>query len=64
MLTATILAIGDEIVSGITLDTNTQFLADALLQVGVELEPSHDFPARAVRPGWNLGVSPVVRWVF
>lgn len=36
MLTATILAIGDEIVSGITLDTNTPFLADSLLQVGVE----------------------------
>jgi len=36
LLTATILAIGDEIVSGITLDTNTPFLADTLLQIGVE----------------------------
>lgn len=37
---------------------------ESFLQVGVELEPSHDFPARAVRPGWNIAVSPVVRWVF
>ena len=36
----------------------------SFLQLGVEFEPSHDFPAREVRPGWNLGVSPVVRWVF
>lgn len=36
----------------------------SFLQLGVELEPSHDFPARELRPGWNLGVSPVVRWVF
>jgi hypothetical protein len=36
----------------------------SFVQVGVELEPSHDFPARAVREGWNLAVSPVIRWVF
>lgn len=35
-----------------------------LLQLGVELEPSHHFPARAVRPGWNFAVSPMLRWVF
>jgi hypothetical protein len=37
---------------------------ESFLQVGVEVEPSHDFPAREVRPGWNVAVSPVVRWVF
>ena len=37
---------------------------DSELQLGVELEPSHDFPARAVHPGWNVSWSPMVRWVF
>lgn len=37
---------------------------DSFLQVGVEFEPSHDFPAQAVREGWNFALSPVVRWVF
>lgn len=37
---------------------------ESRLQLGVELEPSHDFPARAVRPGWNFAVSPMVRWIF
>lgn len=36
----------------------------SFFQVGVEFEPSHDFPAREVRPGWNFGVSPMLRWVF
>lgn len=36
----------------------------SFFQVGIELEPSHDFPVRAARPGWNLGISPMVRWVF
>jgi nicotinamide-nucleotide amidase len=36
VLSAAILAIGDEIVSGITVDTNTPFLADALRLIGVE----------------------------
>ena len=36
MLTAAILAIGDEIVNGITVDTNTPFLADSIRLVGVE----------------------------
>lgn len=36
----------------------------SFFQVGVELEPSHDFPAREAREGWNLAVSPVIRWVF
>lgn len=34
------------------------------LQVGVELEPSYHFPARAVSEGWNLAVGPMLRWVF
>lgn len=34
--TAVILAIGDEIVSGITIDTNSPFLADALRQIGID----------------------------
>jgi len=34
------------------------------LQVGVEVEPSHDFPAKGVREGWNLALGPMVRWVF
>lgn len=37
---------------------------DSFLQLGLELEPSHDFPARALRPGWNFAVSPMARWVF
>lgn len=37
---------------------------ESFLQLGVELEPSHDFPVRAVRPGWNFALSPTVRWVF
>lgn len=36
----------------------------SFLQVGVEFEPSHDFPLQEFRPGWNLGVSPMIRWVF
>lgn len=36
----------------------------SFLQLGIEFEPSHDFPARGVRSGWNLGVSPMIRWVF
>lgn len=36
----------------------------SFLQIGVELEPSHDFPAAAVNRGWNVAVSPMVRWVF
>lgn len=36
----------------------------SFLQVGIEFEPSHDFPVREFRPGWNLGVSPMIRWVF
>jgi nicotinamide-nucleotide amidase len=35
-LTASILAIGDEIVSGITVDSNSAFLADALRSIGIE----------------------------
>lgn len=34
------------------------------VQVGVELEPSHDFPNRALGPGWSLAVSPMIRWAF
>jgi hypothetical protein len=34
------------------------------LQLGVELEPSHDFPSRAVHEGWRVAYSPMVRWVF
>jgi hypothetical protein len=37
---------------------------ESFVQLGVEFEPSHDFPVQAARPGWNLAVSPVVRWVF
>ena len=37
---------------------------ESYLQVGVEFEPSHDFPVAAARPGWNFAVSPVLRWVF
>ena len=36
----------------------------SFVQVGVEFEPSHDFPVAAARPGWNFAVSPVLRWVF
>jgi nicotinamide-nucleotide amidase len=35
-LSASILAIGDEIVSGITVDSNSAFLADALRAIGIE----------------------------
>jgi hypothetical protein len=35
----------------------------SFLQFGVELEPSHDFPLREASSGWNLAVSPMVRWV-
>jgi hypothetical protein len=34
------------------------------LQLGVELEPSHDYPTRAVHSGWRLAYSPMLRWVF
>jgi hypothetical protein len=34
------------------------------LEIGVEVEPSHDFPARFVSDGWSVAVSPMVRWVF
>ncbi|MFL5574780.1 MAG: hypothetical protein ACJ79S_02270 [Gemmatimonadaceae bacterium] len=34
------------------------------LDVGVELEPSHDYPTRAVHAGWQLAYSPMLRWVF
>ena len=37
---------------------------ESFVELGVEVEPSHDFPAREFRPGWNVAVSPVVRWVF
>jgi hypothetical protein len=37
---------------------------DGELQIGVELEPSHDFPTRAVHAGWRLAYSPMLRWVF
>jgi hypothetical protein len=37
---------------------------DSFLQVGIEFEPSHDFPAQGVRGGWNFAASPMVRWVF
>lgn len=34
------------------------------LQVGVEVEPSHNFPNTFVSEGWNVAFSPMVRWVF
>lgn len=34
------------------------------LQVGVELEPSYNFPIEAASDGWNLAFSPMLRWVF
>src|SRR5690606_14653387 len=34
--TAAILAIGDEIVTGTTIDTNSPFLADVLRQIGID----------------------------
>lgn len=34
------------------------------LQIGLELEPSHNFPNRFVSTGWNVAVSPMLRWVF
>jgi hypothetical protein len=34
------------------------------LQIGVELEPSRNFPNTFVSEGWNLAFSPMVRWVF
>jgi hypothetical protein len=34
------------------------------LQLGVELEPSHDYPTRAIHAGWRLAYSPMLRWVF
>lgn len=37
---------------------------ESFFELGVELEPSHNFPAAEFRPGWNLAVSPVLRWVF
>jgi hypothetical protein len=37
---------------------------DSELQLGVELEPSHDFPTRAIHAGWRLAYSPMLRWVF
>lgn len=37
---------------------------ESFIQLGVEVEPSHDFPVRAAREGWNVAVSPLVRWVF
>ena len=37
---------------------------DSFLQLGLEFEPSHNFPAEGVRGGWNFALSPVVRWVF
>lgn len=63
---------GDEVASSTVLLAQPQILFNAgtpepgrsFLQLGVELEPSHDFPAAAVRPGWNFAVSPMVRWVF
>lgn len=36
MRTACILAIGDEIVTGVTTDTNSPFIADALRQIGID----------------------------
>jgi nucleoside-specific outer membrane channel protein Tsx len=34
------------------------------LDLGVELEPSHDYPVRAVHQGWQVAYSPMLRWVF
>ena len=34
------------------------------LEFGVELEPSHNFPAPVVSSGWSLAASPMLRWVF
>lgn len=39
-------------------------LGASFLQLGVELEPSRNFPLRAVNDGWNVAVSPMLRWVF
>lgn len=64
VLSACILAIGDEIVSGITVDTNSPFLADAMRLVGVEtvggfsVADDEETLARALRRG--LEDAPVV----
>lgn len=56
-MTAAILAIGDEIVSGTTLDTNSAFLAQSLREAGVEVVAFFSAPdetsaiARAVERG-------------
>jgi hypothetical protein len=34
------------------------------LMAGIELELSRDYPDPAVHRGWDLAVSPMVRWVF
>ena len=34
------------------------------LQIGVEIEPSHNFPNRFISDGWNVAVSPMLRWFF
>ena len=33
------------------------------LQVGVGMEPSRNFPDTVVSSGWNIAISPIVRWV-
>lgn len=37
---------------------------ESRLQLGVELEPSYNFPTRGASDGWNLAISPMLRWVF
>lgn len=57
VLSACLLAIGDEIISGITVDTNSPFLADAMRLVGVEtvggfsVADDEEALARALRRG-------------
>ena len=37
---------------------------ESRLRIGVELEPSLNFPAEAVNQGWNIGINPMVQWLF
>lgn len=36
----------------------------SFVQIGAELQPSYNFPADFVSQGWNVAISPMVRWVF
>ena len=34
------------------------------LEIGAEVQPSYNFPATGLSDGWNVAVSPMLRWVF